>query len=190
VKCQRCSGTATLHITFCEHFTSKSELHLCEKCYENFDRSQIQRTAPKGTDASRADELTQLEIVRVVINELHDQQVLVFRELEGDRSFPFVLGYFEASTIERTLKQLRMPRPLTHDAWLSTIGALGASIEYVFIHTLAEGTYYGIVHFARGNESVDVDVRPSDAVNLAVKAGVPIYIREGLLAQVASSRSG
>ena len=153
-------------------------------CYENFDRSQTRRIAPKGTDPSRADELTQLEIERVVINELRDQQILVFRELEGDRSFPFVLGFFEASTIERTLKQLRMPRPLTHDAWLSTIGALGASIEYAFIHTLAEHTYYAIVHVSRGNDSVDVDTRPSDAVCLAVKAGVPIYIREGLLALV------
>jgi bifunctional DNase/RNase len=154
-----------------------SEAHLCEECA----RPVLEQPYPPDTRLVTRSEEVRVEVERVVISEIHDQQVIVFREVEGERRLPFVLGIFEATAADLTLKGVPSPRPLTHDAWLATVAALGAGVQAAFIYDLREQTYFAEVRLDRGGERCRVDVRPSDAVMLALKAGAPILIADRLL---------
>src|ERR1700741_2653237 len=84
----------------------------------------------------------QMELKRIIISEVHDQQVVMLREVEGDRSFPIVIGIFEATSIDRRVKGMLSPRPLTHDLVASVIDQLGGELQDIFISELKEHTYF------------------------------------------------
>ena len=125
-----------------------------------------------------------MELKRIIISEVHDQQVIMLKEVEGDRSFPIVIGIFEATSIDRRVKKLPSPRPLTHDLVTSVIDNLGGELRDVFISELRDHTYYAKLRIRINGEMVEVDSRPSDAIALAVTASVPIYVAEDVLEEV------
>src|SRR6201982_2663237 len=116
-----------------------------------------------------------MELKRIIISEVHDQQVIMLKEVEGDRSFPIVIGIFEATSIDRRVKGMPSPRPLTHDLVASVVENLGGEIQDVYISELKEHTYFAKLRIRHEGELIEVDSRPSDAIALAVTAKVPIY---------------
>jgi uncharacterized protein len=122
-----------------------------------------------------------MELKRIIINEIHEQQVIMLKEVEGDRSFSIVIGIFEATSIDRRVKRLPSPRPLTHDLVTSVIDNLGGELRDIFISELKDHTYYAKLRIRQNGEMVEVDSRPSDAIALAVTASVPIYVSEEVL---------
>ena len=125
-----------------------------------------------------------MELKRIIISEVHDQQVIMLKEAEGDRSFPIVIGIFEATSIDRRVKGMPSPRPLTHDLVASVIENMGGELRDIFISELREHTYYAKLRIRIDGEMVEVDARPSDAIALAVTAKVPIYVSEDVLDEV------
>ena len=125
----------------------------------------------------------QMELKRIIINEIHDQQVIMLRETEGERSFPIVIGIFEATSIDRRVKGMPAPRPLTHDLVANIIDQLGGELQDIFISELREHTYYAKLRIRNEGDLIEVDCRPSDAIALAVTAKVPIYVNEDVLGE-------
>jgi bifunctional DNase/RNase len=125
-----------------------------------------------------------MELKRIIINEVHDQQVIMLREVEGERSFPIVIGIFEATSIDRRVKGLPSPRPLTHDLVANVIDQMGGELQDIYISELREHTYYAKLRVRHEGELLEVDCRPSDAIALAVTAKVPIYVAEDVLNEV------
>lgn len=132
--------------------------------------------------------LVQMELARIIISEINDQQVIFLREVEGDRSFPILIGLFEATSIDRRVKGETPPRPLTHDLVKLSIEALGGDLQDVVIHTLEDHTYFASLRISKDGELIEVDARPSDAVALAVHytPHLPIYVASEVLDQAAS----
>lgn len=124
-----------------------------------------------------------MQLSRIIINEINDQQVIYLREVEGDRQFPILIGLFEATSIDRRVKKLEAPRPLTHDLLVSVVEALGAELDSVIITELKEHTYYAQLRVKLDGELVEVDSRPSDAIAVAVTCDppLPIYVEEEVL---------
>ena len=131
--------------------------------------------------------LVQMELARIIISEINDQQVIFLREVEGDREFPILIGLFEATSIDRCVRGEEPPRPLTHDLLKSTIEALGGELQDVVIHKLEEHTYFASIRIRRDGELIEVDSRPSDAVVLAVHYDphLPIYVADDVLEEAA-----
>jgi hypothetical protein len=125
-----------------------------------------------------------MELKRIIISEVHDQQVIMLKEVEGDRSFPIVIGIFEATSIDRRVRGQSTPRPLTHDLVASVIDNMGGELRDVYISELRDHTYYAKLRIRQDGEMVEVDSRPSDAIALAVTAKVPIYVAEEVLDEV------
>ena len=125
-----------------------------------------------------------MELRRIIISEIHEQQVIMLREVEGDRSFSIMIGIFEATSIDRRVKKLPSPRPLTHDLVANVIDQLGGELRDIFISELREHTYFAKLRIRMNGEMVEVDSRPSDAIALAVTAKVPIYVAEDVLDEV------
>ncbi len=126
--------------------------------------------------------MIRVELAAIVINERSDEQVIALREVEGERQFPIVIGMFEAFAIDRIVKGRTSERPLTHDLLATMVGALGGRVVRVAIDDLRDETYYAKVVVRRdGEDEVLVDSRPSDAITLALKAQVPIYVAERVM---------
>ena len=126
----------------------------------------------------------QMELKRIIISEIHEQQVIALKEVDGDRSFPIVIGIFEATSIDRRVKGITNPRPLTHDLVANVVENLGGELQDVYINDLREHTYFAKLRIRQEGELIEVDCRPSDAIALAVTAKVPIYVAEDVLGEV------
>jgi len=125
-----------------------------------------------------------MTLTRILIGEMSDAQLIELTEAGGTRRIPIVVGVAEAFAIERRIKRMEIPRPMTHELLSATIVALGATLERVVIHDLAAGTFYAMLCLQRGDEEIQVDARPSDAIALAVGADVPILVSEAIIDEI------
>ena len=121
---------------------------------------------------------TEAELSRIIINETSDQQIIVLKERNGQRSFPIVIGIVEIFAIDRRLKGIKPPRPMTHDLLDSVIENLGAKIEKIVINDLRNHTFYAKIYLSLNGRTVEVDSRPSDAIALGAASNAPIYVAE------------
>jgi uncharacterized protein len=126
-----------------------------------------------------------MELKRIIISEVHEQQIIVLREVEGERSFPIVIGIFEATSIDRRVQNKIPPRPLTHDLIVSTVEQMGGEVQDIFISDLQDHTYFAKLRIRKEGELIEIDCRPSDAIAVAVTAKVPIWVAEDVLAETA-----
>ena len=131
--------------------------------------------------------LVQMELARIIISEMNDQQVIFLREVDGHQEFPILIGLFEATSIDRCVQGEEPPRPLTHDLLKSTIEALGGDVRDVVIHKLEDRTYFASIRIQHEGELIEVDSRPSDAVALSVHFDphLPIYVAKEVLDEAA-----
>jgi uncharacterized protein len=121
---------------------------------------------------------TEVELSRIIINETSDQQIIVLKERHGQRSFPIVIGIAEIFAIDRRLKGIKPPRPMTHDLLDSVIENLGAKIKKIVINDLRNHTFYAKIHLSLNGRTVEVDSRPSDAIALGAASNAPIYVAD------------
>ena len=127
-----------------------------------------------------------MELSRIIISEINDQQVIYLKEIDGDRTFPILIGIFEATSIDRRVKRYHSPRPLTHDLLVGVVESMGAEIQDVVISELREHTYFARLRIRYEGELIEVDARPSDAIAVAVtcEPPLPIYVAEEVLEDV------
>ena len=125
----------------------------------------------------------QMELRRIIISELDAHQIVILKEVEGERNFPIVIGIFEATSIDRRVKGEQPPRPLTHDLIISVVEQLGGEIQDIVINDLKEHTYFAKLRIRKDGELTEVDCRPSDAIAVAVASRVPIYVNEEVLGE-------
>lgn len=128
--------------------------------------------------------MIRMELVRIVIRETSDHQLIFLREAGGERTFPIVIGFFEAAAIDRKVKGIPTPRPMTHDLIGNIVKALDSQLVRVVVNKLESNTFFARLHFRQGGSDVEVDARPSDAVALAVQADAPIFVAEQVLDEV------
>ena len=127
-----------------------------------------------------------MELSRIIISEINDQQVIYLKEIDGERTFPILIGLFEATMIHRRVKGFSAPRPLTHDLVCQIVDRLGGAFHDVVINDLRDHTYYAKLRVMADGELIDIDSRPSDAIAIAVTCDpqLPIYVEEEVLDEV------
>ena len=118
----------------------------------------------------------EVELSKIIINEKVDQQIIVLKEMQGDRSFPIVIGMPEILAIDRRLKGIELPRPMTHDLLANAIEQLGGVVEKVVVSDLVDHTFYAVIHVNVGDEKIEIDSRPSDALALGAGLSVPVFV--------------
>ena len=126
----------------------------------------------------------QMELHKIIISEMQDQQIIVLKEVDGERKFPIVIGNNEALAIDRRLKGILHPRPLTHDLLASVIENMGGMVDRIEINDLQAHTFFARIHIRQNGKTLEVDSRPSDAIALGIATVVPIYVAEHVLEEV------
>lgn len=128
--------------------------------------------------------MIELVLNKIKIDETRNEQIIVFREKEGTRYLPVVIGMSEVNAIKMKLSGIKPPRPLTHDLILQIMEQLGARLQKVVIDKLQNNTFYAKLYLARGeNGEMLIDARPSDSVAIALRADAPIFAAEEVMGE-------
>jgi bifunctional DNase/RNase len=101
--------------------------------------------------------------------------------VDGERKLPIIIGHFEAQSMAYVIEKHSLERPNSYDLLKSVIDNLGANVVEVVIHDLIQNTYYANIVLDVSGFTNEVDARPSDAINLALRCVVPIYVAEKVL---------
>ncbi len=130
--------------------------------------------------------MIELTLSKILIDEKRSDQVLVFREKKGNRLLPLVIGLPEAQSIQLRVREVELPRPMTHDLMASMIHDLDATLRNVVIDRMDHQTFYAKMNLKKSTgESIAIDARPSDCIAVALRAGAPIFV-EAKVMKVAS----
>ncbi len=129
--------------------------------------------------------MVRVEIDSIRVSLMSQDRVIVLRDLEVDRYLPIWIGPFEADAIRVELQGVEVTRPLTHDLLKSVIGELGGQVEYIVVSDLRNDVFYARLVVQVDGQTVEIDSRPSDAIALAVRVKVPIFVAESVMEKAA-----
>lgn len=127
-------------------------------------------------------------MIRVTVDSIRvslltQHRVVVLRETDSRRYLPIWIGPFEADAIAMAIQGHEPQRPLTHDLLKSTITEMGGSVSHIFVNDIQDNTFFARIVIDQHGKTVEVDARPSDAIALAVRTEVPIYVENHVLDQ-------
>ncbi|MEC9108812.1 MAG: bifunctional nuclease family protein [Bacteroidota bacterium] len=129
-----------------------------------------------------------MELIRLLINGISYSQTqngayaLILSELDGERKLPIVIGTYEAQSIAIAIeKDIKPPRPLTHDLFKNFCERFDITIKQVIIHKLVDGVFYSSIICERDGIEEIIDSRTSDAIALATRFDAPIFTYENIL---------
>ncbi len=122
-----------------------------------------------------------MRIKGLMIDPVSNMPIIILKDPEGDAVLPIWVGIFEANAIAMQLEKIVSPRPMTHDLLRNVIEGLKARVDRVVITELKDNTFFALIHLDRNGEHLAIDACPSDAMALALRAEVPIYVEEGVL---------
>ncbi len=125
--------------------------------------------------------MIRVEIDSIRVSLMTQDRVVVLKDTETDRYLPIWIGPFEADALRVELAGMEVTRPLTHDLLKNVIIELGGKVEHVVVTELSHEVYYATVKISVNGRSIDIDARPSDAINLAVRMKAPIYVEESVM---------
>lgn len=117
----------------------------------------------------------------LVLEQKTQQNIVILREIEGERILPIWIGPVEAQAIRRYLAEESFPRPLTHDLIQLVVDGLKAKVTRIVIADLKESTFFASIVIESAGEVLSIDARPSDSIAIALRAKAPIFVNEKLL---------
>jgi bifunctional DNase/RNase len=125
--------------------------------------------------------MIEMTIDSIRVSLMNYQRVVILKEKLSDRYLPIWIGPSEADAIAVKLQGVEVSRPLTHDLLNSVIDTLGGVVNSIIVNDLKNDTFFAKVIIDTSGKQMEVDSRPSDALALAVRTGVPIYADESVL---------
>src|SRR5919107_2272206 len=134
-----------------------------------------------GPNGSFDDVLHEMVVESVRAHRMPSQHVVILRDAEGERYLPIWIGPWEANAIAMRLQGVTPERPMTHDLFSRTLSELGVTVKQIVVSDLSEDTFRARLLLQVDDREVDLDARPSDAIALAVRAGVPIFATDAVL---------
>lgn len=125
-----------------------------------------------------------IDSIRVSLMSQH--RVVILKDTQSERFLSIWIGPYEAEAITVSLQELEVSRPLTHDLLRSMVNTLGAEVQQVNITELRGDVYYAKIILSVNGKNLEIDSRPSDALALAVRVHVPIFVEETVMDEAAS----
>lgn len=127
-----------------------------------------------------------MTIQGLMIDPVSRMPIVILKDDAKETVMPIWVGVFEANAIAMQLEKIDAPRPMTHDLLRSVIESLKATVDRVEITDLKENVFYGKLVLSNGDGEVEVDVRPSDAIALALRTGAPILVHDAVIVKSSS----
>lgn len=125
--------------------------------------------------------LNEMVVESVRVHMLSSQHVVILRDTGHDRYLPIWIGPWEANAIAMRLQGVTPERPMTHDLFSQALSELGVTLKRIVVSDLSEDTFRARVLLQVDGRELDLDARPSDAIALAVRSGVPIFATDAVM---------
>jgi len=129
--------------------------------------------------------MIKVEIDSIRVSLMSQDRVVVLKDPASDRYLPIWIGPFEAEAIRVELQGVEVTRPLTHDLLKSVIIQLGGQVEQILINDLRNDTFFARLEVKSNGRVIEIDSRPSDAIALAVRLKVPIFVDDTVMEKAA-----
>jgi bifunctional DNase/RNase len=123
----------------------------------------------------------EMTIKGLMVDPVTNMPIIILRDKEGQKILPIWVGVFEANAIALQIENVSTPRPMTHDLLRNVIADLHGAVQKIVVSDLRDNTFYALIHMTVHGETVVVDSRPSDAIALALRAHVPIFVEETVI---------
>ena len=107
--------------------------------------------------------------------------ILILKKEKNKIKIPILIGSNEAQALSLAYEDIRLPRPTTHDLIINLVNELDAEIEQVIIKKYQNGTFLSSIIIKKENEKIEIDSRPSDAISIALKKIIPVYVTDNIL---------
>ena len=107
--------------------------------------------------------------------------ILILKRNKGKSKIPILIGSNEAQSLSLAYEDIRLPRPSTYDLIINLVLNLDAELKHVCINKYENGTFFANIVIKKMTINIDIDARPSDAISIALKALIPIYISDNIL---------
>jgi bifunctional DNase/RNase len=121
-------------------------------------------------------EMVEVTIDSIRVSLMNQQRIVILREVDAERYLAIWVGVYEAEHLTIALQDVEIARPLTYDLFKNVISSLDARVLRVEVVSLRDETFYGNVVMEIDGREVNIDSRPSDALNLAIRTNVPILV--------------
>ncbi|MCQ2738917.1 MAG: bifunctional nuclease family protein [bacterium] len=125
--------------------------------------------------------MIEMKVMGIALDVRTNSPIVVLHDLENRKALPIWIGSAEASAIIRCIEGLSVTRPMTHDLLNNVIKQTGYKVEKIEINDVEKETYYSTIYISKGDEVIEIDSRPSDAIAIAMRAEVPIYVTSNVL---------
>jgi bifunctional DNase/RNase len=134
------------------------------------DRSEV--PAPRATGPQ------EVTVIAVMLDPTTQQPAIVLEGKRDKRQVAMSIGMAEATGIAVPLQGITPPRPLTHDLFLTMFGRLHVVLTRVVVHDFRDNIFFATVHLTANGAAMTLDARPSDAIALALRAKVPVFVED------------
>lgn len=123
----------------------------------------------------------EVKIRGLMVDPTTNMPIVILKDVHSDAAVPIWVGIYEANAIAVEIEKQKTARPMAHDLMRNLIGGLNAHVLRVVITEIKDETFYAALWLEQGGEIVFLDARPSDAIALALRADVPIYVEQKVL---------
>lgn len=130
--------------------------------------------------------MVEVEIDSIRVSLMSQHRIVILKEMESERFLPIWIGPYEAEAITVSLQELEIARPLTHDLLRNVLETLNAEVLRIDITDLKDDVYYARIILNVDGHQLEIDSRPSDALALAVRVHVPIYVSDQVMDEAAT----
>jgi len=126
--------------------------------------------------------LVEMKVEGLLFDPRSNMYILLLKEIDGAGTLPIWIGKPEADSIALALGRVATPRPLTHDLIKNVVEGLKLKMTRIVITEIIDSTYYALIYVSDGKKETLIDSRPSDAVAVALRCRVPIFVEESIMA--------
>jgi uncharacterized protein len=123
----------------------------------------------------------EMKVSGLTVDPYTNTPIVLLKDLAEKEVVPIWIGFFEASAIATQLEKVQLSRPMTHDLMKNLLDTLGVTVIKIEVTELRENTFFAIIHLDMDGTHVAIDARPSDAIALALRNEVPIYVHEEVI---------
>jgi bifunctional DNase/RNase len=120
-------------------------------------------------------------IAGLTVDPITNSPIVILKEVDGDQTLPIWIGLLEATAIASEMEGIKFSRPMTHDLLKNMMEMIDAKITKIEVCDLRDNTYYALIHFTHGEDTLSIDARPSDALALSLRMKAPIFVSEEVI---------
>ncbi|MGB7443970.1 MAG: bifunctional nuclease family protein [Coleofasciculaceae cyanobacterium] len=126
--------------------------------------------------------MIEMKVAGIALDAVTRSPIVLLKDGSDRRALPIYIGQDQAKAIISALEKQKPPRPLTHDLFVNLLEGWNMVLERIIIHSLQDNTFYAILSVRQGEQTREIDARPSDAIAIALRTGSPIWVMEEVIA--------